>query len=539
MTGFLRPIARTVGLTLGCASVLSAQGAEKACEVNESRPTAIGRATIAIQVASSAQDPAAASRQLTAAVKGLTENAEKMDNQVGRNLVLGKALVLWSMQPNIELVAKRGTLGYTTNPEGTIDLAAAIDTAFRVVETANPECVSETARWRGQKGWVTLVNTAIERLNADDLAAAEAAADKAILMNPFGPYGYVVKANVAQKRERSTTAMELYRKAVEVASRDTAYNDIKRQSLIYLGNIAADSAEGAADAAAKRPYIQAARGAFEEILKDPNAGELRANAQSGMCRVAIASGDTVVLRSMYKDQLSSPGGFGYNDLMNAGVCMARAEMVTEATTLFQSALEKNTHHRDALSNLTIMLLRKDNFNEAIPVASRLVSVEPNNQENMQLLMLSYAGIAKRARDQRAAGLKAGAAKTGAKAGATKAAPAGARPSQAVIDSLFKFETAYTDSAVKLNERREAMTLRVSLTDFTSTEEKAVMAGNIQNTGTADKNVTMKVEFLDRTGKTIATKDVEVAVPAGKSARFNATVTPGNKEITAFKYHPIS
>jgi tetratricopeptide (TPR) repeat protein len=333
--------------------------------------------------------------------------------------------------------------------------------------------------------------------------------------------------------------MELYRKAVEVASRDTAYNDIKRQSLIYLGNIAADSAEGAADAAAKRPYIQAARGAFEEILKDPNAGELRANAQSGMCRVAIASGDTVVLRSMYKDQLSSPGGFGYNDLMNAGVCMARAEMVTEATTLFQSALEKNTHHRDALSNLTIMLLRKDNFNEAIPVASRLVSVEPNNQENMQLLMLSYAGIAKRARDQRAAGLKAGAAKTGAKAGATKAAPAGARPSQAVIDSLFKFETAYTDSAVKLNERREAMTLRVSLTDFTSTEEKAVMAGNIQNTGTADKNVTMKVEFLDRTGKTIATKDVEVAVPAGKSARFNATVTPGNKEITAFKYHPIS
>ena len=45
-----------------------------------------------------------------------------------------------------------------------------------------------------------------------------------------------------------------------------------------------------------------------------------------------------------------------------------------------------------------MLLRKDNFNEAIPVASRLVSVEPNNQENMQLLMLSYAGIAKRAYD---------------------------------------------------------------------------------------------------------------------------------------------
>ncbi|HYC52931.1 MAG TPA: hypothetical protein VEB19_17620 [Gemmatimonadaceae bacterium] len=538
MTGFLRPMVRTLGLTVGCASVLGAQQTEKACEVNESRPTAIGKATIAIQVASGATDPTAAARQLTAAVKGLTENAERMDNQVGRNLVLGKTLVLWTMQPNIEMVTTRGSLGYATDPQGTIDLAAAIDSAFRVVEAANPECASETARWRGQKGWVTLVNTAIERLNADDLEAAEAAADKAILLNPFGPYGYVVKANVAQKRERSTAAMELYRKAVDVASKDTTYIDIKRQSLIYLGNIAADSAEGTPDAAGKKPYIDAARQAFEEILKDPNAGEMRANAQAGMCRVAIASGDTTVLRSMYKDQLASPAGFAYNDLMNAGVCMARAEMVPEATTLFRSALEKNSHHRDALSNLAIMLLRKDEFEAAIPVASRLVSVEPNNQENMQLLMLSYAGIAKRARDQRAAGLKAGSA-TKAKAGATKTGAASGRLSQAVIDSLFKFETAYTDSAVKLNERREGMTMRVSLSDFTSSEEKAVVAGNISNTGTADKNVTMKVEFLDRTGNTIATKDVPVAVPAGKSARFNATVTPGNKEITAFKYHPIS
>jgi tetratricopeptide (TPR) repeat protein len=305
------------------------------------------------------------------------------------------------------------------------------------------------------------------------MTAAEAAADKAILLNPYGPYGYVVKANVAQKRERSTAAMQLYRKAVEVASKDTAYNDIRRQSLIYLGNIAADSAEGTTDAAGKKPYIDAARGAFEEILKDPNAGEMRANAQSGMCRVAIASGDTAVLRSMYKDQVASPSGFAYNDLMNAGVCMARAELVPEATNLFRSALEKNSHHRDALSNLTIMLLRSDDFDAAIPVASRLISVEPNNQENLQLAMLSYAGIAKRARDARAAGLKAGAgAKTGAK-GATKATQAGTtgRLSQAAIDSLFKFETAYTDSAVKLNERREGLTLRVSLSDFSSSEER--------------------------------------------------------------------
>jgi len=543
MSVFIRPMVRALGLTIVSAGIAGAQAAQKACEVNEGRPTAVGRATLAVQVASGTQDPAAAAKQLTAAIKGLTDNAERMENQVGRNLVLGKALVLWSMQPNVELVAPRGRLGYTTSPEGTIDLVAAIDTAFKIVEAANPECIGETSRWRGQKAWVTLVNKAIERLNADDLDAAEAAANQAILLNPWGPYGYVVLANVKQKRQRSTEAFALYRKSVEMAMRDTSYDDIRRQSLVYLGNLAVDSAELAADAAAKRLYIETAKGAFEEILKDAGATDVRGNAQAGMCRVAIASGDTASLRTIYKDPLTAPAGFAYSELMNAGVCMARAEMVPEATILFRAALEKNQYHRDALSNLTIMLLRNDNYDASVSLAARLVSVEPNNQENLQLLVLSYAGIAKRTRDQRLAGTKAGqaATKTGAKAPVTKtkaAAPAGPRLSAAVQDSLFKFETAYTDSAVKANERKDQLGLRVSLSDFSTSAEKATVAGSIMNQGSEAKNVTMKVEFLDTAGKAVATKDVEVSVPAGRSARFAATVTPGSKAIVAFRYAPI-
>ena len=100
MPVFLRPIIRVAGLATVVASGLGAQ-AQKACEVNEGRPAAIGRATLAVQVASSSQDPSAVARQLTSAVKVLTDNGDKMDNQVGRNLVLGKALVLWSMQPTV------------------------------------------------------------------------------------------------------------------------------------------------------------------------------------------------------------------------------------------------------------------------------------------------------------------------------------------------------------------------------------------------------------------------------------------------------
>jgi Tfp pilus assembly protein PilF len=531
---FLRPVMRATGLATVIAGALGAQ-AQKACEVNEGRPSQVGRATLAVQVASSAQDPNAAARQLTSAVKVLTDNGEKMDNQVGRNLVLGKALVLWSMQPNVELVARRGSLGYSTNPEGTIDLAAAIDTAFKVVETAHPECISETARWRAQKAWVALVNKAIERLNAEDMDAAEQAAQTAIVMNPYGPYGYVVLASVKQKRNQSSEAFGLYQRAIDAASRDTTYDEIRRQSLIYLGNLAADSAEAVTDTNARKPYVQTAKSAFEKVIADKGANELRENARSGMCRVAIVSGDTAVLRSMYKEPMTTPGGFPYADLMNAGVCMARAEMVTEATLLFQAAYDKNPYHRDALSNLAIMHLRRDNHEAAMPLTERLVAVEPNNPENHQLLVLAYAGIAKKARDARIAGSGKAAATTKAKA-SSKAVPA--RLSQAAQDSLFKIEQEFNAKAVAANEKREKMTFKVTLTDFSITDEKSTVAGSVQNSGSADKDITMKIDFLDRTGRVIATKESAVGnVAAGRSGRFSVTTSPG-KEVAAFRYAPI-
>ncbi|MEX2154681.1 MAG: hypothetical protein WD825_15165 [Gemmatimonadaceae bacterium] len=544
MSAFLRPAVRALGLTIACAGVVGAQGAPKACEVNEGRPTQVGRALLAVQVATNAEGPAA-TRQLTAAVKGLTENGERMDNQIGRNFVLGKALVLWTLQPNVELVTKRGPLGYVTDPEGTIDLAAAIDTAFKVVETAMPECISETSRWRGQKGWVTAVNTAIEKLNVDEIDAAEQSAQTAILLNPYGPYGYVVLANVMAKRNKSSEAFALYRKSIEVAERDTLYDDIRRQSYIYLGNLAADSAELVEDAAAKRSYAETARVAFEQLMQDKGATALRESARAGLCRVAIVSEDTASLRTTYKEQLDNPVGFTYSELMNSGVCMARAEMVPEATKLFAAAYEKNPQHRDALSNLAVMFLRTDSFAEALPLTERLVVVEPNNPESLQLLVLSYAGLAREARDKRSAGSKAPATKTAAKTATktkagttTKTAPAGPRLSAAAADSLFKIEQTYTAAAVSTNQRRETLAYKVTLSDFTTNDERATVAGSVANQGTAVKPIVMKVDFLDRSGGVVTSKEQALGdIAAGARAQFKITVTP-SKEIVAFRYARI-
>jgi tetratricopeptide (TPR) repeat protein len=347
----------------------------------------------------------------------------------------------------------------------------------------------------------------------------------------------VVLANVMQKRNKSTDAFNLYRKSVEMAARDTAYDEIKRQSLIYLGNLATDSAEMAPNAAARQPYVATAREAYMQVLEDRDAGEFGGNARAGLCRLAIATGDTASLRETYKAPLATPATFTYSDLMNAGVCMARADMVPEATKLFQGAYEKSPYHRDALSNLAIMLLREDKHDQSLPLATRLVSVEPNNPENLQLLVLSYAGIAKRARDARLGPSRPTATGTKTKT-ATKTAPArpaAPRLSQAASDSLFKIEQAFTDSAVKMNERKEKLAYKVQLTDFSTSEEKSTVSGNVTNQGTDSKSITVKVDFLDKDGKVVASKTASVGpIAAGASSRFSVTTTPGTS-VAAFRY----
>src|SRR5690348_5254109 len=103
---FDRPFARALGIAAVVSSAALAQGKAKECEVNESRPSALGKASLAVMTASSAQNPDAVKKQLVAAMKQLASVPANTDNPAGRGFVYGKALVLWASQPGIGLSAK-------------------------------------------------------------------------------------------------------------------------------------------------------------------------------------------------------------------------------------------------------------------------------------------------------------------------------------------------------------------------------------------------------------------------------------------------
>jgi tetratricopeptide (TPR) repeat protein len=526
------------------ATATAAAGAQqKACEIEEGQPNQVARAMLDLQMTQSAAKPEDAAKALRDAVKLLHEGDMKR-NPVGRAFVLGKILVQWMAQPGMESgVAPRATLGFVTDPTGTYDLVVNIDSAFKIVEASNPDCASQTSGWRQQKGWVDLVNRAIELGNqADKADSAILIANRSLTLYRGAPYGYMVLAKAAAEKNQAKEAIGYYKQAIAVST-DTAASvaDMRRQVLMQLGNYAAELYEqGTGD---KAFFMAEAKTAYEALAKDPGTKFADA-ARAGQARLAQMSGDTTAIKATYADQLANPGAFSYASLMNAAVTAARTGQTRDAIKLFEAARGLNPLHRDVLYNLSRLYLLDSAYTQALPIARQLVTVDPSNPDNYQLLAIGYASIQKdyaaklkthetKARDL---GQRANAA------GTRQAAKTAAIDSAAKLTPIIKAYTDSTarlvDSAVKYNEVMMKLPAKVSFTEFTPTDAKTTIGGTVTNNTEAARSFTFKVEFVDKAGNVVATQDVTVGpVQPQKAASFQATATGAG--IVAFRYNPIT
>jgi tetratricopeptide (TPR) repeat protein len=526
------------------ATFAAAAGAQqKACEVDEGQPSQVARAMLDLQMTQSAGKPEDATKALRDAVK-LLQEGDKNRNAVGRAFVYGKVLVSWMGQPGMESgYAPRATLGFVTDPTGQFDLVAGIDSAFSVVEASNPDCANQTSGWRQQKGWVDLVNRALELANDGDKAdSAVIVAKRSLQLYRGAPYGYMALAKIAAEKNQPKEAIDYYKQAVAVAGQDTtaAVMDMRRQVLMTLGNYASDLYE--TDTPEKATYMAEAKNAYEALAKDPGTKYADA-ARAGQARLATMSGDTTAIRATYADQLANPAAFSYASLMSAAVTAARASQTRDAIQLFEAARTMNPSHRDVLYNLSRLYLLDSAYLKALPHARELIKVDPSNPDNYQLVAIGYAAMQK-AYANTLKDLEAKSKAYGQKANAPRAAAAVVK---ANIDSAARLNPAikaYTDSsamlvdsAVKYNEVMMKLPARVAFTEFTPADGKTTLGGTVTNQTDAPRSFTFKLEFVDKSGAVVGTQDVSVGpVEPQKSAPFTATATGAG--IISFRYNPI-
>ena len=500
----MRIIVTRAATALSIGLVMASQAAAQNNSQNTPQcdPTAntkgdIARAQFSMTRAIAGADKGTSIRDLQDALR-LVDNGT--DNPTARAFLRGEAYIIYLMQPNAQAIVPRSALGLTNNPTGTVDLYAAADSAFTIVETASPECATVIGQWRQQKPWLNTLNAAIGALNANKLDSAELLAKRALLLDRKAPYAYSVLASVAKNRQNWTAANDYWQQALKAAGTDTSYADVRAKTMYEVAAAASERAD-AATGAAKRTAARDAIKAWQEYIGAANNDLLLADAIDQSSHAYYAAGDSTSLPTLYAPILANPSKYGELTLVHAGVIATRSGHASDAQKMFEAALALNPYSRDAVNNLAATYIQNNQYSKAFPLIDKLIAMDPNNPDNPLLYAFAYQGLYKGTKDK-------------------------------------KLQKIYTDSLVYFNNKSENAPVKVAVTEFSRRAEGTVLSGTIENRGTTSKTYTLTVDLLDKNGTVISTETATVGPVAPKSSgRFQITSTKGG--VYGYRYKPVA
>jgi tetratricopeptide (TPR) repeat protein len=501
------PLVVVAALTqVGQASAQASAQAAAECKIDTDKPGQLKTAKNALARAiAGIGDPA---KSASDAIKELDKNSAKIrgQNEPGYHMILGQTYAWYLARPGQAAVVRRGDIGFTTQPETTIDLLAAADSAFDAVERAVPGCAAETNDYR-RPAWAPLVNAAAELVNNDQLDSAEKIIKRADVIYQGSPHTSYFSAIIAQKRNDLPGAIAANKRTLDMitaeqAAKDEGAGQIRNQVMYnyaVLLSAQADRETGEQQKATART----AAAAYKTFLETYPNDEQRTGAQAGMGRMMAILGDTAAVASVFSEMVADPSKYTDSQLLEGGTNAFNAGRFDAAAKLFEAVLQRNPYYRDALFNLANTYWSQKDWTKMMPVAQRLSQVDPHNEDAWQLLAIAYKG----------------------------------RGDVAKASKNLALERAMYDTAVKHVEKKNALGSKVAFTQFSHDGAKHTLRGTVENTSAKAATYTIRFEFLDKDGKPVAAKEVTVGpVEAKKSAPFVVEVSQTG--IVAFRYAPF-
>jgi len=492
--------AARAALALLVAPASAVASAQAKCDINVSSPFQVSSARMYLGKAGSGK-PDEQRKHARNAVQVLTDHPERINNQVGRNFVLGQTLVWWATQGRVAATVRRGEIGYATSADATIDLGAAIDTAFSAVESAKPECRVETEKWR-QQLWVPAINAAAKFINDDQLDSAEFYLRRANIVWSGSPLPTYYSAILAQRRNDPNAAAASFTRAAEqitpdVLARDTTLRKIREQSMYNAALLrveVADRLQGDEKSAKQKEAAAALQAYISAYPNSPNVG----TARTALARVLGRAGDTAAAVGIFSDMVADPAKYNDMQLFEAGTAAFTAKRYDDAIKLFEAGLQKNSSYRDALYNLANTYMAAGRYDRMLDVTKRLVAVDPNNPDNWRLMAAAYQ-----------------------------------RQSNSVPAARKR---ALTDSVLKYVAKSDSMPVRITKLRLQQSGDQHTLTGMIENRSGSPRNYVLTFDFLDRSGNVVTSQETAVSLPA-KSTR-DIRIEVNRAGIVAFRYHPV-
>lgn len=456
-------------------------------------------------------------------------------NPAGRAMVLGTAYVeVAAGTPEGLAPMSRSALGLPG--DGTIDLVAAADSMFDIVDAVGPACKDQTEESR-RKIYATLVNGAVNAYNGQNVDSALALANRGLVIYDGYKLAYIaynIQGNARQSKDDLNGAAESFTKMAELMKGDTALVDERKNTMTNLGQLMlshAETLEGANKKAKLDQAIALLQGYLKEFPGD-------AKAEAALARAQTANGDAGAADRFFGAMAASPEKYTEGQLFEGAVNAARADKAKEAATLFEAGLKKNPYSRDGLFNIALTLQKLERQKEADTYLRRLIDVDPENPEAYQVFALNYQSQAKGDKVVIDSLRKVALDAANDKKTTTAQKNAIAARVKGELEPLEAKYKAENDSLLKYFNRYQNAKAKVGFNLWSHDGDKHVLAGSVDNLGDAAADFTVKFEFLDVNGKVIATKEAPVSGIAPKGTKsFRVEVEgPG---IIAFKYLPFS
>jgi tetratricopeptide (TPR) repeat protein len=450
-------------------------------------------------------------KEFAKAITLLTKEPDKLKvNMIGRNFVLGRALVDFALIPDMPGTVKRGDVGFYTDSSTTIDLLSAADTAFDAVEAERPACKTDTEEYR-RKAFAQLVNSAVNFYNNRDVDSAEVYSKRGLAIYDDYKLSYIaynVLGNVQQSKDDYPGAIASFKKMAVLMKGDTALVEERKNTFILVAQLMTAAGE-LKDGDAKKTAMQEVVTYMNDYLKE-FPGDIKA--QSAIARAQLLSGDEAAAKALFDEMINNPDKYSDIQLLEAGVGASRADKNEIAARLFDAGLKKNPYSRDGLFNLAATYDQLGQADKMPPLLTRLLAIDPENPDNYRLWARYYK-------------LKVDAI-----------TPAAKKENAAEADR--KALTSATDSLLANYTRMNEAKVKVTFGLFSHDGGRHVLGGTIENLGEADKSYLLKVDFLDVAGTVLEHKEVPVDGVAPKNAKSFRVEVAEKPGVVAFKYAPL-
>ncbi|HXF96974.1 MAG TPA: tetratricopeptide repeat protein [Gemmatimonadales bacterium] len=297
--------------------------------------------------------------------------------------------------------------------------AVGADSAFARAARMKPECADDIDFWR-QNLWVPVFNAGVAAYQEGNLDSAIASFTRATAINPKDASGPFYLGVFHANQDRADSAIKYFRVAIERAGSDTAFADEKRQAVFNLARMHHRMQQ----------WDQAEQAYRDYLAQYPGDAE----ATAALAAVFNAAGKRDSATALYRAVLDRADSVTFLDLFQAGVAIFRGapsmpdtaavaqrcrgavqgtpaavrracrdsvarvmdeyrrasdETYRMAGRAFAEVLKKNPYYRDALYNLANTYYQLRDTANLLPVAQRLVQVDPMNRNSNLLLAQAY------------------------------------------------------------------------------------------------------------------------------------------------------